>query len=443
MGRRGLRYLWPMKQWLFFALLGLLLPNWPVRGQAQDFLVRLAPEKLALPAGPWRVVRVLDARADHRLGQVRVGLENRLVPAAFAQPLAAEVLAFIQANTPPQPAARPVVLRILTLAVGEDLRATSETGEAELIADFLEPQPDSTYRVLLPVGEYLRRGGLDVTGHHAANVATQLQAGLQQLAALPLAAPAGETLSRAAAAAGQGGAAAQRYPVQTQPAPRGLYHHFAEFRNHAPAPDARVYEVKYPARPNERQQLTGEVRANYIDRTADYPREPIRDVWGLNDGQQDYISHSGIFYPLRPAADGHSYTFLAPPPYNPQKAGTMAAAAVAGGLAGAAIAGALQANGPPAVTYELRLATGRVTTAEDFQPTAQADTAVVWVYCRPNKAQQEDYNVLLDGKLAGVLYAQSGLRLTWLRTTEEPLCVQQRPAGPAAPVCLPFHPDFR
>lgn len=71
---------------------------------------------------------------------------------------------------PPRPSSSPVVLRPLTIQVGEDVRPTSENGEAVVIGEFLEAQPDSSFRVLLPVAESLRRGGMDVTLHHPTNL---------------------------------------------------------------------------------------------------------------------------------------------------------------------------------------------------------------------------------------------------------------------------------
>lgn len=432
------------------------LAGWalPLAALAQPtaFRISLEKEHLGVPAGPWRVTQVLDARADHRLGLVRVGLTNNLVPAELAQPLPDEVAALLRqvpARPPGWPEARPVTLRILALAVGEDLRPSSETSEAELVADFLVPQPDSTYRVLLPVGDYQRRGGLDVTGHHATNIAALFEKAMLQLALSPAEAPPTETLTRAQALAGQGGAWAVRYPALAAPSRSGVYHSFAEFRNHAPAGEQKPFTLRHPDYATKRQLATHELEAEYVDTTGGTTeRSPIRGAWGLNVGQQDFIFYRDVCYPIRPSADGRSFTFLAPPPYNPEKAQDVLVGGLAFGLIGAAVASAQYDKEARTIPYEIHLATGRVVPTSDFiDPLAtRVDTAVVWVFRRPAKAKAKatpdpaDWNVLLGGKLAGILSPKSCVRLTWLSAADAPLCLQERPAGPAAPACVPFHP---
>lgn len=120
---------------------------------------------------------------------------------------------------PPRPSSSPVVLRPLTIQVGEDVRPTSENGEAVVIGEFLEAQPDSSFRVLLPVAESLRRGGMDVTLHHPTNLGKLLSQAPGKLAALPATAPvatapaATPVLSRVEVLVGRGGVLP--FPVQT------------------------------------------------------------------------------------------------------------------------------------------------------------------------------------------------------------------------------------
>lgn len=122
------------------------------------------------------------------------------------------------------------MLRPLTIQVGEDVRPTSENGEALVIGEFLEAQPDSPFRVLLPVAESLRRGGMDVTLHHPTNLGKLLSQALDKLAALPATAPAASpVLSRVEVLAGRGGVLP--FPVQTAAASAiGVYRSFDNFR---------------------------------------------------------------------------------------------------------------------------------------------------------------------------------------------------------------------
>ena len=354
------------------AVCGLLTAR-TGHAQAQPYRFDLKAEKLDVPAGPWRVTRVLDLRADRsRLGTVRRGLGNELASADFTQALAPELLRFFAAQLPPAPAARPVVLRVFTLALSEDLRANSENAEAELVADFLEPQPDSTFRVLLRVGETTRRGGIEVTKMHPANLALLLQQALRQLAALPAApAPAAETLSQADALTGRGGAAAQRFAIQTAAAPkRGFYRTLQEFRDNAPSEPDFFFAIEHVPHPGKRWAGTDEVVAYYPHTDERHPRRPVRTagLWGLSDGKELLMVYRNGFYKLLAAADGRGYSFMGPPLYDAQAAANMAAASVAGGLLGAAIAGAAN-NARPFSPYELRLASGRVLPAQEAEQT--------------------------------------------------------------------------
>ena len=432
----------PFIGWLLLAFLPAL-----TRAQPGTFFITLKAEKLDVPASPWRVVQVLDARAHRRqLGTVRRGVTNAEGPADFAQPLPAEILRFIQQHQAAD-TGRPVVLRVLTLAINEDLRANSETGEAELVADFLELQPDSTYRLLLPVGEMLRRGGLDVTGHHAANVAELLQRALRQLAARPPdAATPDIIITRAQALAGQGGAMALRWPAQQgTPAPRGLYRTFADFRNHAPEPGTRVFSITTPERPSKKELATGEVRVEYLDPTADNPRLPVRDVWGASDGEHDFINYQSHFYPVLPASDGRSFTFQGPPVFDAAKATNVALGAVVGGAIGAAVVAGHYSATSPVGSYEVHLATGRVMPAEDFRLDAQGfsvtDSAIVYLYRRPGGAAKEPLNVLLAGRNVATLAPGQYLRLAWTDHKQDLALCLQLPGAAAS--CQQLQPDFK
>ena len=437
---------------LFFSYLvcaGLLLGAGPGFAQPQPYRFDLKAEKLDVPAGPWQVARILDLRADRsRLGFVRRGLDNLPTSANFTQPLVPELLHFIQAQMPLRAGTRPVVMRVLALALSEDLHATSENAEAELIADFLEPQPDSTFRVLLTVGELTRRGGLDVTKFHPANVALVLQQALRKLSALPAPAPTAETLSRADALAGRGGAATRRFPIQAGAAPvRGFYRSLQEFQNNTPSEPDYAFAFEHIAHPGKRWAGTDEVQAYYLRTDAKHQRQLVSraGLWGLSDGTEALISYRNHFYKLLPAADGRNYTFMGPGLFDEQAATTMAAAAVAGGLLGAAIAGA--ANGAAAmVPYELHLASGRVVpTQEAGQTDADGfaivpDTARVQVYRRFDSAKDQLVTLNATGQPPTTLPARHSTSLTWTdRRQEMKICVQLG-SGPAT--CHEFVPDF-
>ena len=425
-------------------LASLLLAAGTVR--AQFYPIELTREKLAVPASPWQVVRVLDLRPDRsRLGPVRQGLRNEAGSANFAQPLAAELLQVLQVQVPLQATSRPVVMRVFTLALSEDLRANSEAAEAELVADFLEPQPDSTFRVVLAVGESTRRSGLDVTKYHAPNLALLLQQGLQQLAATAVPAQP-ELLSRAEALAGQGGAQSQRFPIQLAATPRrGFYRSFQEFRDNAPSEPDYTFAIEHIAHPGERWAGTDEVQAVYLRTDAKHQRTLVSrsNLWGLSDGREMLIAHRGHFYKLQPAADGHRYTFLGPPLFDEKTANNVAAAAALGGAVGAAIASAAS-SAPPVLPYEVHLLSGRVMPVPEAGHSDSShsvpDTARVYVLRRAESPKSQSVALRLPGRATQDFVARQWLVVPWTdRRQELSLCAQ---AARGAETCFRLVPDF-
>ncbi|MBO2009380.1 hypothetical protein [Hymenobacter negativus] len=417
--------------------------------QSPAFRLDLKAEKLSVPAGPWQVTRVLDLRADRsRLGTVHKGMNNEVVSANFNQPLAPELLQFLKAQLPASPGARPVTMRIFTLVLNEELRASAEHSEAELVADFLEPQPDSTYRVLLTVGETTQRGGLDVTKHHAANIALLLQQAMLKLEALPATAAATETMSGADALAGRGGAMAQRFPIQkAAELKRGLYRSFQEFRDNNPSEPEYPFAVQHIARTGKRWAGTDEVQVNYLNTDDAHPTRPMNTskLWGLCDGNELLIIYRNRFYKLLAAADGRSYTFLGPPVFDEKAAANMAGAAAVGGLLGAAIAGAANSAGAPDV-YELHLASGRVVPVEQAGQTDAdgfvigPDTAKVYVYRRNDPAKDQTVAISGANQPAQPLRTWQWTLITWTdRRKELKVCAQ---FGNAPATCREFVPDF-
>jgi hypothetical protein len=433
-----------------YALLGwLLFSSLPGHAQSPPYRFKLTGEKLDVPAGPWQVTRVLDLRADRsQLGLVRRGLNNDMTSADFTQPLSAELLQFLRAQVPAQTGARPVVMRVFVLALAEDLRANSEHAEAELIADFLAPRPDSTFQVVLSVGESTRRGGLDVTKFHPANLALVLQQGLRRLAAQPVSAPPAEILSQADALAGRGGAMAQRFAIQGAAAgpARGFYRNYQEFLGNQPSEPDYPFAITHVARTGKRWAGTDEIQVNYLGTDDQHPTRPLNtgDLWGLSDGREMLIAYRNRFYKIMPAADGRSYTFTGPPVFDEKAATNMAVAGAMGGLLGAAIAGA--ANGPNIMApYELHLASGRVVAAQNAGQTdadgfaTAPDTAKIYVYRRPDSSK-ESVTFNATGKPALTLQARQWTALTWQdRRQELKLCVQ---VGAGPETCRAFVPDF-
>lgn len=446
---------------LFSLLISLLLATSPVQAQPTPYYFALpdagkAEAVTGAATSAWHVARVLDARADRsRLGTVRRGLDNLPAPAMLMQPLPAAVLAYCRQQLPPRPGSRPVVLRLLTIQVGEDVRPTSENGEAEIIGEFLEARPDSSFRVLLPVAESLRRGGMDVTLHHPANLGKLLTQALGKLAALPAAVPeAAPALPHADALAGRGGLLP--FAVQTAAATEsGVYRTIDDFRANRLTATARPFELK-PTPRSLKGKLGNfdEQEAYFMHLSAQQPRElmPLGGLWGLSDGHTRYIVRENRLYPLRPGPDGRSYTFTAQAPIDMAGSGSRA---LLGGLAGGAIGGAVAAGAGSRAglaTFEVHLPTGRVVQQEadarlgsDGFPSDNPEAGKLYLYRRADNAGTEPLLVLLNGREVARLLPKQYVSLPAPdQHTELVLCLQ-RPtaAAPAlqAPACLPVAPD--
>ena len=440
-----------MKYQLSICLLLLCLTTTLAQAQPKPYYFSLQAEKLDLPASPWRVTQVLDLRPDRsRLGLVRRGLDNQISSADFKQPLAAELLQFLQARLKTTPTARPVVMRVFTLSLNEDPRPNSEAAEAEIIADFLEPQADSTFRVVQIVGETTRRAGIEVTGFHAPNIALVLQQALGQLAAP---APAPETLSRAEALAGRRGAMAQRFAIQKAATPkRGFYRSFDDFRNNAPQEPEYAFAIQHIARSGKRWQGNDETRPIYLNADPALSNRPVptAGLWGLSDGHEMLVAYRNHFYKLLPAADGRSYTFVGPPVFDGQTNGTLVAAAVVGGAMAGAVGGAVAAalvggSSGTMDVYELHLTSGHIVAAEqagqtDAQGfTTATDTAGVFIY-RSNADKDQPVMLNISGYGPVQLPARHYAAITWLdRRKELKICLQN---AAKAENCRAFVPDF-
>jgi len=402
---------------------------------AQQFAISLPPQTASTPlaAGSFQVAQVVDARADRTtLGFAQQGLDNHRVPANFPQGLEKEVLGFVSRLSGVS-GGRPVVLRIHTLKITEETRASSERATAEVTADFLVQQGEQYYP-LLAAAAGVETKGLDVTGQHAGNLAKVLSSCLAQLAALPATAqPAAGTAPLTWAQVQHGdGYQPYRFPIQKTMEPkRGFYRTFEEFQQDSPSRNTDPFEVVQTPRTNKKWAGLPAIEAYYLRLSATDQRTPVRGVWGFSDGHDTYIFQRGSYFQLTPTGTGYSFTGAALPDPNDVTTG-----AILGGLAGAAIVSATSNTGP--MDYEMSVVTG------NLQPRrapdgfgAAADTAAVYLYRRADASPAEPLQVLVDGKAAGTLGPNQYLALTWLdRRRDMSICLLD--AGKTCYTLLPI-----
>ncbi|OWP63354.1 hypothetical protein CDA63_09095 [Hymenobacter amundsenii] len=423
--------------YLFCGLTWLLTT--PGHGQTVTF--GLPPLTAPLPSTAFHFDRLVDARPDRtRLGSVHRGVGNKLVSADFGQPLEAELTPWLQQALPATAATRPVVVRVHTLSVGEIITPTSETAAAELVIDFLEPVGADAYRLVLSTGELVESNGIDVTKHHPKNLRIALEQSLRKLAAQPAASDAAPTLSWTQVLAGVDGVAPERYPVQQQPLRPGVYKSFEEFRANAPTLQEGPLEIVKTPRKGREWAGTNNVEAYYLYLDPNHQRRPVRDAWGLSDGQTAYIRYRNRYFPLTPAGPDYTFTGFRIPDPNEQLAGVALGAMF--GLAGALVAAATLPSGTQPQRYDLHLTSGRVVATERPNTTpdgfVRADTAAIYLYRRPDAQSGQPVRVQLNGREVGQLTAGSYLALSWTdRQQQLRICV-----GSEQETCRAFVPDF-
>ncbi|UOG76133.1 hypothetical protein MTX78_05930 [Hymenobacter tibetensis] len=154
-----------------FLLLCGLLAAMGTPAVAQTFEFDLSQQTMTAMGTNFHLDKLVDARADRStVGSVHRGMDNTPASANLRRELAAELTPLLQQALPIGPATRPLIVRIHALSIYEIIRPTSETASAELVADFLEPVGNDTYRLLLSTSELAESKGLDVTKQHDNNI---------------------------------------------------------------------------------------------------------------------------------------------------------------------------------------------------------------------------------------------------------------------------------
>jgi hypothetical protein len=410
-----------------------LLTTLASSAMAQGFALELPRRTLSIPVSGYRIVRVLDNRLDRTtLGTVQRGMDNHREPARFRQGLDSVILAFV-GQQPVAPNARPVVMRVHVLQIAEETRFSSEHATAGVMVDFLV-QDGNQYYPLLSTGAGVETKGMDVTGQHAPNLAKVLEDCLKKLAALPpTQQPSPDTAPLTWAQVEHGdGYKPHLLPIQQTKAPkRGIYRTFSEFQSDSPSVSEAPFEIVRRPRTNHKKWGNQpSIDAFHLHVAPPGGRHPVRNAWGISDGENLYIFQRGEFFQLTPAGTTYTFTgFALPTPSD------MTTAAVVGGLAGAAIVSATT-NGP--MEYELSALTGNLRPWGAVDSFTNADSAAVYVYRRAGAGPATPLQVLINGNTVGTLGPDQYLALAWRdRRRDMAICLQ----GPGE-ICYTFVPLF-
>lgn len=277
----------------------------------------------------FRVTKVIDGRRDKsNVGVVQKGMSNARRFAVFKSPVEDEILGLVSRSTQGG-AGNDVILRIEYIAVSEQTRATSETAKAEVTMDIFHLTGDRA-RFIARKHATKESRGMEVTGHHARNIAAAIEEVLLHFNTYdfnvmpgvePLIMPE-EIMSF------------RPDPVSEINAPvllagnydDGIFASFEEFLDNKPSV-REGYEVR------EGDPL----KARWVDDVGKKTR--IRDdVYALAHKNTLYIFFNGLFYPLEKTSNKFLFTGPAVPDNGAILAGGIMGGAIGGAIAGAATA---------------------------------------------------------------------------------------------------------
>jgi len=393
---------------VLFLILSLGLRQ-PLLAQ-RPHVIELHQQTLHLPTRSFYVQQVVDARPDTAtLGQVHLGIINRPVEVVLAGRTAPYLHEYLTHQLPARPMDRPLVLRLIALRVAENILYNSETSKAQCAFEWYEPLPTGLYRRLGGATGTASRGGLDVTGFHASNLAAAMQRSLEKVDLT--ASPTGETplvtlaqLSSFADLAAAGPA----YPVlEAAVINKGRYRTFHDFRNNAPD-HSLPFEVETTA--HTEGSLAGTYRVHPYTTDAAGKHRPLpADTWGFSDGQTIFIRYQNTYFPLERRGNQLSFRVYSVQP-GPLILGV-------GGLVGTAVGAALSAATTHAYIHEFTvdIANGNVFDSTNLTQVSGpvADSARVVVYRFDGAKAGAPALVLLNGVAQDSLKAnnQRTLRL--------------------------------
>lgn len=406
-----------MKQTLLSGQWVLLigwLSLWARAATAQVYYIDLAGQTLTLPDRTFSVEQVLDGRQDRAgIGTVHRGLANIPQPADLRPNVAVALTGFVQAQLPPRPTDRPVVLVVRELRLGERITTFSEHAQLDLAVDVYAHLADG-FHYVLSAAELVESKGMETTAHHPVNLSLALQRCLAQCQTVvwdKLPAQPARTLAELQQLS-HSVAPALSYAILTDSIrPRGYYPTFLAFRNNQPvtAPDLHLESIPRTAKGWEG---TTEV-VPYLQSAAGTVKEPLGKVWGFSDGKQLYLQHNKHYLPLTRA--GNVFQFVG---FSGADPGAVSTAGYLGGALGGAIAAAATAGRPVELTLDMM--TGTVSPFADAgRSRPRRDTVTLYVY-RPRGEPTAPSRLLLNGQFVGELADNSFLALPWTDPEHEP-----------------------
>ncbi|MBC6696797.1 hypothetical protein [Hymenobacter sp. BT190] len=411
----------------FFYLSVILWLSLPRQAQAQIYYLELDRQKITLPNRTIQVEQVVDGRPGKpTIGIVYRTLNNRPAAVLFRNGVEAEFSEFLREQLPARPADHPIVLCLRQLRVSEQLNGVTEAANADLAADVYAHLPDG-YHFMRSVGARTSKRALETTSLHQQHVALLLQQCLEQLTeadwtqAYSSPVRTLKQLPTDLPAASLTVGAITRLPAILREAPRrGVYFTFAQFLSNQPEPNIQIRLDTLPSR--RWRGGTGRVLWGGTTRFEAFvvanPNQRLgqqqalsTEVWGFSDGQQVFVQHEKMFYPL--VRQANFFTFIGERPADIEYLRARSQAQARAGIIGTATVQAQDHSGEP-TPYAVDMRTGQSAPFPDPLRAlpARTDTAYIYLYRQADTAVTP-VSVFIEGREVGQLQPNSYLELPW------------------------------
>lgn len=419
-----------MTLFLRLSLFHLVILLWlwaPGRVQAQIYYLELDKQKLTLPNRTVQVEQVVDGRPGKpTIGLVYRTLNNRPAAVLFRKGIEAEFTEFLQKQLPARPTDHPIVLCLRQLRVSEQLNGVTEAANADLAADMYAHLPDG-YHFMRSVGARTSKRALETTALHPQHVALLLQQCLEQLTEADWTQAAGtpartlQQLPNDVPSASLTVGAPSRLPAILRETPRrGVYYTFAQFLSNQPDTLLHLRLDTLPARQwrggTGRFFWGGTTRFQAFvvaspDQRPGQQRPLTTDVWGFSDGQQAFVQHEKMFYPM--VRQANFFTFVGEKPADIEYLRAKSDAQARAMVTGVATVRAQDHSGEP-TPYAVDMRTGQSALFPDpLRPRpARTDTAYIYLY-RQADASAAPMPVFVEGQEVGQLQPNAYLELPW------------------------------
>ncbi|MBW3128814.1 hypothetical protein [Hymenobacter profundi] len=385
----------------------------------------MSKQTVTLPNRSVHVEQVVDGRPGRPgIGLVYRGLGNKPAAVLFRNGLEQELTDFLRRQLPARPTDQALTLCIRQLRIGEQLNGLTEDASAALAADVYLHAADG-YHLVQSVGASTSGRALETTALHAGHVASLLQQCLEQLTPPwpPTAQGPARTLTQltadeapVATSLGRSSTAGPTAAILRESPRRGVYRNFTQFLTNRPDSSVTVLTdtvaVRLYGHP-AKYLWSGITRVRPVLVDGQGVRTHPKDLWGFSDGYQAYVQQGGSYFPLTRQHDFFTFVGEAPLDVNFMKAKskTQASVMITGGVR---VVPVPDHTGEP-TAYALDMRTSQLAPYPDplGRKPAQADTAYVYLYRRPDAAHPEAIPVFVGNQEIARLSPGQYVELAW------------------------------